>query len=164
MLNKALLIFSILIFSVNNTQALTLPNDTMVKIAYLSPLTAKYGDTLDIYVRRSVFQKDENDRRVLVIPAGTKGQLTITKIGGLNNDIVMDSKGFLILGEKKVCLKHYKDKRKALRKIYKVGKYAGIGSVFGVASTIAGSAIKRKTNKLNLPKKMFTTQNLIFSI
>ena len=47
--------------------AIVLPEDTMVKIAYVSHTSNQVGHVLDIYVREPIYKK-ENGHKKLLIP------------------------------------------------------------------------------------------------
>ena len=162
-MKKILLVFCTLCFMAS-AQAIKLEEDTKVKIAYSSPETNRIGAVLDIYVTDSVMAKDERGLKKVVIPAGTKGKLTITRLGGLNEDIIMETQGVLNLKSgKKVRLNHYKTKRKKTRTVIKVARTASVFTPIGAASTAVGIAYKRGKNKYNLPQKMFTAKTERFN-
>ncbi len=61
---------------------------------------------------------------------------------------------------KKINLTHYKTKRKTARKAAKVAKTATLFTPIGAAAKLAQVGVTRKTNKYNLPKKMFVEEAL----
>lgn len=141
--------------------AVKIKKDTMIKIEYLSPETNQLGAWLNIRVREPVHVQYKKEKNILVIPEGTLGKLQITRLGGVQNDIVMDSKGYIILKDgSKITLSHYKNARKNTRTTLKLANTAMMFSPMGLAIHGVSIAAKREINKYNLPKKMFTTRTI----
>lgn len=135
-------------------------HDNKVKIEYVSKETNHIGEYLDFTVKEDV-QVKHNEIKYTVIKKGTPGKLRITRLSGLRNDLVMDVEASTTaIDGSEIKMGYYKQARKGLRKAVKVGLVAGLVDPIGIPIKLAETIYRRKTNVYNLPRKLYTNNDL----